>query len=271
MRKGTLFTLSAISIVLLAITGCNKSRDVSNGDVSVNCPTTPTTIKGTGATFPEPLYQVWIVQYQGACANQKISYEGTGSGKGAKAAIEMTTTFGASDTGFSEQDLQKNPDLVMLPLTGGGIAVAYNLPQAPSLKLTRSVLVDIFSGTITKWNDPKIQAINPHYTLPELPISVVVRGDSSGSTATFSQYLAVDQSWNQRYGTGKEINFPPQAIRADGGSDLAQKLTENHGAIGYLETGKAKTTGLSIAAVQNRQNQFVLPDENTIQTGLGSI
>ncbi len=272
MRIRNVLIFSACAITLLGIQGCNEANNSGPRlRVVADCPLNPASINGTGATFPEPIYQLWITQYQLACPNQKVAYEGTGSGKGVDATVAMTTTFGASDGGFPDDALQNNPNLVMLPVTGGSIAVAYNLIQAPDLKLSRDVLVEIFSGSITNWNDQKIQKDNPHYTLPDLPITVVVRRDSSGSTETFSRYLSANKFWKERYGVNKEINFPQQAIRADGGSALGEKLSQQNGSIGYLETGKARTIGLSVAAVENRENQFVLPSTEAVQTALGSI
>ena len=84
--------------------------------------------------------------------------------------IIKTVDFGASDAPLNAKERQAAPGAVQIPETIGSVAVGYNIPGIPTktLKLTGSVLADIFQGNITKWNDPQIKALNPGVNLPNL-------------------------------------------------------------------------------------------------------
>src|SRR4030095_1340037 len=121
------------------------------------------TLQGSGATFPAPLYQRWFTEYNKLHPEVQISYQALGSGAGVKQFQEGLVNFGASDAAMTDEEIAAVKDgVVLLPMTPGSIALAYNLPGAPpDLKLSRDAYVGIFLGKITSWNDPKIAATNP--------------------------------------------------------------------------------------------------------------
>jgi phosphate transport system substrate-binding protein len=98
---------------------------------------------------------------------------------------------------------------VLVPATAGLIVLAYNLPGNPKgLKLPRDVYSNIFLGKITKWNDPQIVKANPGMKLPDLPITVVVRADSSGTNAVFTKHLsAINADFKKDLGEGNTVNW----------------------------------------------------------------
>lgn len=106
--------------------------------------------------------------------------------------MNKTVDFAASDSAMKDEDIAKVGEGVqLLPMTAGEIVLAYNLPGNPKgLKLPRDVYSNIFLGKITRWNDPQIVAANPELKLADTPITVVVRADSSGTTAVFTKHLA---------------------------------------------------------------------------------
>jgi phosphate transport system substrate-binding protein len=92
---------------------------------------------------------------------------------------------------MTEEEMAKvKQGVVLLPMTAGEIVLIYNLKGVDELKLPRDVYPAIFAGTITRWNDPKITAANPGVNLPDKPITVVTRSDSSGTSYVFSGHLA---------------------------------------------------------------------------------
>ncbi len=116
-----------------------------------------------------------------------VDYQAKGSGAGIQDLINKTVDFAASDAAMTPEQMSKVPDgVVLLPMTAGEIVLAYNLPGAKGLKLPRDVYPDIFAGKITKWDDPRIVAANRNSKLPNLPITVVRRSDSSGTTFVFT-------------------------------------------------------------------------------------
>src|SRR6516225_4425652 len=171
--------------------GCGRSDGVS--------------IQGAGATFPAPLYKRWFLEYYRQHPDVRVNYQPIGSGAGIRQFTEGLVTFGASDAFMSQDEIAKVPEgrgVVLLPLTASSIVLCYNLPGAPEgLKLRRQVYADIFLGKITSWADPAIRASNPDYSLPDVPITVVRRADSSGTTYNFTNTLcAVSDAWKAEKG-----------------------------------------------------------------------
>jgi phosphate transport system substrate-binding protein len=151
-------------------------------------------------------------------------------------------------------------------VVAGNIVLAYNLEGlGGELKLSREVYVDIFLGRITTWNDPRIQAINPHLHLPKLNIVLAGRQDGSGTTYAFTNHLsAISPEWRDRGpGVGKAIDWPGVAMSARGNEGVARRIQVSRGAMGYVEYGVAKRAGLAMAWLENKAGQFVRPDSNS--------
>lgn len=149
-------------------------------------------LTGSGASFPAPIYLTWFKDFSKNTAGVTVDYQSKGSGAGVQDFLNKTVDFAASDSAMSEADIAKVGEGVqLLPMTAGEIVLAYNLPGNPKgLKLPREVYSNIFLGKITQWNDPQIAAANPELKLPATPITVVVRADSSGTTAVFTKHLS---------------------------------------------------------------------------------
>ena len=161
----------------------------------------PVALHGAGSTFAAPLYKKWIEEYGVAHPNVSISYDVVGSGEGVKRFIANAVDFAGSDEILTESESSK-PDetALMVPITAGMIALAYNIPGVTSeIKLPRDVYVDIFAGAIGQWDDPRIKAANPGLALPHRAIAIVARQDSSGTTAAFTKHLAaIGPGWRAK-------------------------------------------------------------------------
>src|SRR6476646_5194999 len=120
-------------------------------------------INGAGATFPNPIYQKWISEYNKLHPNVEINYQSLGSGAGIRQLTNQTVFFGASDGPMTNEQLQAAPGKILhLPTVLGADVPVYNLPGVTAeLKFTGQVLADIFLGKVTKWNDPAILKLNP--------------------------------------------------------------------------------------------------------------
>ncbi len=214
---------------------------------------------GAGATFPAPLYQRWFSEYNKLHPNVQVSYQPVGSGAGVQQFTQGTVDFGASDVAMTDAELAKvQKGVVLLPMTAGGIVLAYNLPNVKSgLKLSREVYPAIFLGQIKTWNDPKIAQANPGVTLPNLPISVVHRSDGSGTTSVFTTHLsAVSPSWKSQVGAGKTVSWPA-GVGAKGNDGVTAQIQQTQGSIGYVEYGYAKQNNLPMATIQNKSGKYV--------------
>jgi phosphate transport system substrate-binding protein len=226
-------------------------------------------INGAGATFPFPLYSKWFSEYAKSHPDAKFNYQSIGSGGGVKQITEKTVDFGASDAPMSEAELQKASGVLHIPTVLGAVAVVYT--GAPNgVKLTPQLVADIFLGTVTKWNDPKLAAVNPGVKLPDAVITVVHRSDGSGTTAVFTDYLSkVSADWKAKVGAGKSVKWPV-GLGGKGNEGVTGTVKATPGAIGYVELAYAKQNSLTMAAIQNAEGAFVLPSiEATSEAAAG--
>ena len=143
-------------------------------------------ITGAGATFPFPIYAKWAEAYKKE-TGIGLNYQSIGSSGGIKQINAKTVTFGATDAPVSGADLDKNSQ-VQFPAIIGGTVPIVNLDgfQPGELRITGTVLAEVFMGDITRWNDVKLAALNPGKKLPDQPITVVHRADGSGTTFNFT-------------------------------------------------------------------------------------
>lgn len=230
-------------------------------------------ISGAGASFPAPLYQRWFADFNKVNPKARINYQSVGSGAGVQQFINGTVDFGASDVAMSDEELAKaKGGALMLPVTAGGIVLAYNVPGVPTgLKLSREVYVDILLGNIKTWNDPRLVKDNPGVNLPNLPITVVYRADGSGTTGVFTKHLsAVSPTWKSKVGDGKTVSWPV-GTGAKGNEGVTAQIAQNAGSIGYIEYGYAKQNNISYAALQNKAGQFVTYNDQTASKALDAV
>nr|WP_319490434.1 phosphate ABC transporter substrate-binding protein PstS [uncultured Desulfobacter sp.] len=220
-------------------------------------------ITGAGASFPAPIYSEWFKDLaKQTNGDLKVDYQSIGSGSGIKNFIAHTVDFGASDAAMKQSEIDEVPEGVqLLPMTAGEIVIAYNLPGIDNLKLPRDVYPEIFLGKITKWNDTKIVAANPGVTLPDTPITVVVRSDKSGTTFGFTGHLsAISADFNSAVGQGKMVQWPAtNMVKGKKNDGVASAIRQTPGAIGYTEYGFAKLTRLPTACLENQAGKFVCP------------
>jgi phosphate transport system substrate-binding protein len=215
------------------------------------------TLTGAGASFPRPIYDRWFAEY--ANANPvRVNYQAIGSGGGIRQVTEGTVDFGASDAPMSQEELAKAPGMVHVPTVLGAVTIAYNLPGlAQPLRLDGATLAGIFGGTIKKWNDPAVAALNPGVQLPATDVIPVHRTDGSGTTFIFTEYLAaVSPQWKQGVGVGKTVNWPA-GLGGKGNEGVTGQVRQTPGAVGYVELAYAREGKLPTAALRNAAGQFV--------------
>jgi phosphate transport system substrate-binding protein len=232
-----------------------------------------TSLLGTGASFPAPLYEFWFRNYNQLHPEVQINYQALGSGAGIKQFQQGLVNFAASDAAMTDQEIAAvKRGVVMLPMTAGMVVLAYNLPDAPSgLKLSRQAYSGIFLGKITHWDDPAIARANPGVKLPHAGIVVITKSDASGTTFVFTNHLsAISAEWKAGPGTGKTVNFPV-GIAARGTLGVTALIKRTPGAIGYVEYGYAAQSGAQMATLENRSGNFVKPDLAGGRSALANI
>lgn len=235
------------------------------GLIAATAPAMAVDITGAGATFPYPIYAKWADSFKKQ-TNVSMNYQSIGSGGGIKQIQAKTVDFGASDMPLKPDELEKN-GLMQFPAIVGGNVIVYNIKGVDSgkLKLTGPVIADIFLGKITKWNDPVLTKLNPGVNLPAESIAVVHRSDGSGTTFIFVNYLSkVSDEWKSKVGEGTSVNWPV-GVGGKGNEGVASYVQKINGSIAYVEYAYAKQNKLSVAALQNKAGEFVLPDDSSFK------
>lgn len=229
-------------------------------------------VVGSGASFPAPIYAAWFKDFSKG-AGATVDYQSKGSGAGIQDLINKTVDFAASDAAMSDEEIAKvDGGVLLLPMTAGKIVLAYNLPGNPAgFRLPRAVYPEIFSGKITRWNDPKIQAANPSIKLPDTAITVVRRADSSGTTYVFSRHLsAINAGFKDSVGIGTSPKWPTsdKFIAAPRNDGVTATIKQTPGSIGYIEYGFAKLTKAPVALLENKAGKYI---EATAKSGAAAL
>ena len=222
-------------------------------------------ISGAGATFPYPIYAKWAEAYKEKTGTS-LNYQSIGSGGGIKQIEAKTVDFGASDMPLKPEDLDKN-GLQQFPMVMGGVVPVINLEgiKPGELKLDGKTLAGMYLGTITKWNDPAIKALNPSANLPDKAIATVHRSDGSGTNFIFTHYLSsIDPDFKSKIGENTSVEFPG-GLGGKGNEGVAAIAGRTDGAIGYVEYAYALQNKMTYVLLKNRDGNFVSPSSSSFQ------
>ena len=249
MRLGVLAVAAALVAACGGDRGGAPTADVGSGNLT-----------GAGATFPEPFYTRAFYQYSQKYTKVSINYQAIGSGGGIQQFTKGTVDFGASDVPMTTEEVAAagGPEsVVQLPTTLGVVSIAYNLPEVPRLQVDGALLVGIFEGSIKRWNDPALLALNGGAKLPAKDITVVHRADASGTTYAFTDYLGKQAGdWKPRVGVSKSVQWPV-GIAAPQNNGVANAIKQTDGAIGYVELAYVVQAKMQQAFVKNRAGKFL--------------
>ena len=219
----------------------------------------PFKLNGAGATFPAPYYNAVLSDLHKSTGN-KVNYQAVGSGAGVRQFKAKTVDFGASDGAVSDAK-QPAEGMVHIPMTGGAIVPAYNMPGCDA-KMTQTQLADVFLGKITNWSA---------FGCADKRITTVWRSDGSGTTKGFTNSLsAFSPEWKAKVGTGKSVKWPV-GIGGKGNSGVAAGIKQLEGAIGYLNYGYVTGGKFQQVALQNKAGNYVKANAETSSAGLSKI
>jgi phosphate transport system substrate-binding protein len=215
------------------------------------------TINGSGSTAQAAAMQAWVAGFQQKNPNAQINYDPVGSGGGRTAFLAGGADFAGSDAALKDDEFTKSKEqcgadgAIDLPHYISPIAIAYNLPDVKTLKLTPDTAAGIFSGQIKKWNDPKLAADNAGVTLPDKDINPVHRSDESGTTQNFTDYLhaASPSIWTQEAAQSWPDGFGGEG--AQGTSGVVAAIKAGEGSVGYADASQVGDLGVAQVKVGN--------------------
>jgi phosphate transport system substrate-binding protein len=216
-------------------------------------------INGAGATFPNPIYSRWFIEYSQLHPDVHINYQPIGSGGGIRQVTEGTVDFGATDGPMTDEQIATAKIKVMhIPTVLGAVVPVYNIPGVTKdLNFSPDVIADIYLGKITKWNDPRLAKDNPGANLPGNPILPVYRSDGSGTTYIFTDFLSkVSPDWQSKVGKATSVKWPT-GIGQKGNEGVAGMVRQSPNSFGYVELIYATQNKMSYGTVKNAAGKFV--------------
>ncbi|HEY5371050.1 MAG TPA: phosphate ABC transporter substrate-binding protein PstS [Hanamia sp.] len=261
--KSIFLAASVLAVLGSVTTGCGggSSNQSASTDSTATSGSADKTLLGAGSTFVYPLFSKQFSEYTKLNGLQ-INYQAIGSGGGILQLTNKTVDFGDSDAPLTEEQAQKmGVPVLHIPMCSGAVVMSYNLPEVKdTLKLTPEVIANIYLGKITKWNDPKIAAINPGVKLPATAVLVAHRSDGSGTTNIFTDYLSkVNAKWSTKVGKGTSVNWPT-GLGGKGNPGVSGIIKQTPGGIGYIELAYAIQNNLPYAKVQNKSGNYIVPN-----------
>jgi len=227
-------------------------------------------ITGAGSTFVYPVLSAWAADYQKQ-SGASVNYQSIGSGGGVAQIKAGTVDFGATDQPLDPQELA-SAGLAQFPVVIGGVVPVVNIAgvQPGTLRLTGSVLADIYAGKIKSWNDPAIARLNGGVSLPAAKITVVHRSDGSGTSFNFTHYLSqVSPAWKSSPGEGKSVAWPT-GVGGKGNEGVAGYVKQIPNSIGYVEYAYVAQNKMSYAQLQNAAGTFVSPSAQSFSAAAES-
>src|SRR5580693_8358223 len=271
LRRRRQVTTAGLAVCAVALAACSSSSSSSSSSSastgSTSAPAAASssanlsgTLNGSGSTFQTVFQQSAIAAFRSVDAGITVNYGSGGSGKGRTDLASGVVNYAGSDSPIPATDvpLFKGKTVLYFPVIIGPITMAYNLSGVSNLKLTPTVIANIFQGKITKWNDPAIASLNSGVKLPSTAITIARRSDSSGTTANFSLFL-MDSTKAWKLGSSSTINWPAASRGGNGNGGVAQIVKSTPGSIGYVDYADAKASGLTFASVKNKDGSFIAP------------
>lgn len=244
-------TLAAVAALALTSCASNEAGSTTSPSASDAATTLSGELVGIGASSQGSAQEAWTAAFQTANPDVTVNYDPQGSGAGRESFIAGAASFAGSDSALSDDELAGSfascvpgTTAIDIPVYISPIAIIFNVDGVTDLNLDADTLAKIFAGTITKWNDPAIAALNADAKLPDAAITAVHRSDDSGTTKNFSDYL--NQAAPKVFTEKPSDTFPfKSGEAAQGTSGVVDAVTNGKNTIGYADASRAGDLGVA--------------------------
>jgi len=266
-----------VTALTLGATGASAASHIAAA------PRASVVLNGAGSTFIVPLLQGAVIpQFTKANPNVQVNYQPVGSGTGISLFTKGQVNFAGSDALLTPAQSNaatgqcgggQSGGVLKIPTTIGAVALIFNLPGVQTgLKLSSSVVANIFLGMVTNWSDPSIKSLNPGVNLPNTAIQTVHRSDGSGTTYIFTHYLAtISPDWKSKVGGGGTTVNWPNGTGAAKSSGVTAAVGSTQGAVGYVDLAYAIQNNQTYAYLQNSSGNFVAPSADSASVAADSF
>jgi phosphate transport system substrate-binding protein len=215
------------------------------------------TLVGSGGSLASPLIAVWGREFNRLHPTVQVAYVHTSSRDGIEQINVLHEDFAFGELPLTnKQKNNANLRLEQIPIAVVSIALVYNLPGRPDLRLTGELLAQIYMGHIANWNDERIAKLNPGVLLPNLPITLLQRPEGTGSRYIFTNFMAKTSPEFRRWVQNARHEVPGEVV-AERSPQMAEKVASTPGAIGFVEWSYVLQFQLQSVLVQNSSGKFV--------------
>ncbi len=250
---------AVLTLGSLVLTGCGAQNEEEPGAApaesgSESAEALSGELNAAGASSITAAMEAWVAGFTAVQPDVAVTYDPAGSGAGREQFIAGGVPLAGSDAYLDEEELAgakercAGGDAIDVPVYVSPIAVVYNLEGVDSLQLSAPTIAKIFNQQIKDWSDPAIAADNGGTALPAGPITVVTRGDKSGTTENFTEYLAATAAADWPYEASGDWPVPGGEA-AQGTSGVIQAVTSGTGYIGYADASQAGDLGVASVKV----------------------
>lgn len=265
--------LAVAVVALLVGTGATASAGGAHASTSW------APISGMGSTWSQNAIDQWRKNVE-ANYGMTINYNGEGSSAGRRNFINGSVHFAVSEIPFQARPEDGSPPetppigYAYMPIVAGGTAFMYNLKingrRVTNLRLSGAVIAKIFTGAITKWNDPEIQADNPGLAMPDRQIIPIVRSDGSGTSAQFTLWMSKQHGDIWTRPMTSQFPTPPNGKAQNGSLGVSGYVSQDYGegAITYVEYSYAVKSGFPVAKVLNAAGYYIEPTAPSVAVGM---
>ncbi|MFJ5834810.1 phosphate ABC transporter substrate-binding protein PstS [Streptomyces sp. NPDC093089] len=263
LRASAIGALVVSGALVLSACGSDNNSETPTKDGSkttaaasnIACDGAKGQLLAAGSSAQKNAMDLWVKNFQAACAGVEVNYQAIGSGGGITKFNQGQVAFAGSDSALKDEEVAESQKIckggkgINLPMVGGPVAIGYKLEGVDNLVLDAPTLAKIFDTKITKWNDPAIVKLNPGAKLPDTTIQAFHRSDESGTTQNLGKYLSATAKADWKYDPKTKSWPAPGGQAANGSSGVATAVKDAEGSIGYFELSYATANKISTVSI----------------------